>query len=199
LHNAEVAAKKALLRAELRSKRRELSATTRDTAAVVAAQLFAQIPFFKKARHIACYHACHSELSLQPLMELIWQTDKVCYLPIITPDQPRLSFVAFDKNESLSVNHRGILEPTLKINHISPAELDIVLVPLLGFDRKGHRLGTGGGYYDQTFAFLNKEPKPLRPQLIGVAYACQYVDNIPTESWDVLLDGVLTEQEVLLF
>jgi 5-formyltetrahydrofolate cyclo-ligase len=69
--------------------------------------------------------------------------------------------------------------------------LDIVFTPLLGFDRKGHRLGQGGGYYDATFEFLKQKSHPY---LIGVAYECQQLDEIVCNEWDIDLHGVITEQ-----
>ena len=67
------------------------------------------------------------------------------------------------------------------------------VLPLLAFDGRGNRLGTGGGWYDTTFSFLREQPRPARPLLVGVAYAFQQVDALPAESWDVPLDYVATD------
>jgi 5-formyltetrahydrofolate cyclo-ligase len=76
-----------------------------------------------------------------------------------------------------------------------PQQLDAVIVPLLGFDNNGNRLGMGGGYYDRSFAFRKQRRAWRRPLLIGVAYSFQQVDAIQTEPWDIPLDAVITEQE----
>ena len=79
--------------------------------------------------------------------------------------------------------------------NVEAASLDVVLLPLVGFDRQGHRLGTGGGFYDRTFAFRQQSPAP--PLLIGIAYTCQEVDSLEPAEWDVDLDWVVTEREAI--
>ena len=78
----------------------------------------------------------------------------------------------------------------------------MVLLPLVGFDANGARLGMGGGFYDATFAFKQKpavQTKPTaKPWLFGVAHACQQVDALTTEAWDIPLQGVVTDTDVLL-
>jgi 5-formyltetrahydrofolate cyclo-ligase len=68
---------------------------------------------------------------------------------------------------------------------------------LLAFDRKGHRLGTGGGWYDSSLAFIGNEPRPARPLLVGIGYAFQEVEAVPIEPWDVDLDYVATDAELI--
>jgi 5-formyltetrahydrofolate cyclo-ligase len=80
---------------------------------------------------------------------------------------------------------------------MTPAELELVLVPLLGFDRRGRRLGYGGGYYDRSFAFLKAGARPREPLLVGVAYAFQEVPQLRAEPWDVTLDFIATEHELI--
>ncbi len=76
-------------------------------------------------------------------------------------------------------------------------ELDLVFLPLVAFDRVGHRVGMGGGYYDRTFAFVQQMHH--KPILIGLAYEMQQVDGLPFCTWDIPLDGVLTEKQLRLF
>lgn len=89
------------------------------------------------------------------------------------------------------------MEPENTIE-IFPKNLDFVLVPLVGFDLRGHRLGMGGGCFDKTFAFL-LEGSSSKPLLIGLGYECQEVADLPKEEWDVSLAGVLTERKFILF
>ncbi len=70
-----------------------------------------------------------------------------------------------------------------------------MLLPLLGFDRRGGRLGMGGGYYDRAFAFRRDRPAP--PRLVGIGFACQELPDLAAESWDVALDAVATEAAYL--
>ena len=80
---------------------------------------------------------------------------------------------------------------------LAPHALDIVLVPLLAFDRRGTRLGSGGGYYDRSFAFLHGQARPHRPLLVGVGYAFQEVESLPAAAWDVALDYIATDAELI--
>jgi 5-formyltetrahydrofolate cyclo-ligase len=75
----------------------------------------------------------------------------------------------------------------------SAKDLDSVFVPLVGFDTTLARLGQGGGFYDTTFAFRRTRKSWLKPRLIGLAFACQQVDALPSEPWDLQLDAIATE------
>jgi 5-formyltetrahydrofolate cyclo-ligase len=77
--------------------------------------------------------------------------------------------------------------------------LSVVLMPLLGFDGAGTRLGSGAGYYDRVFAFRRRRHSWHRPLLVGVAFACQRVDHIELGRHDVPLDAIVTEQGVEYF
>ncbi|MGH8446644.1 MAG: 5-formyltetrahydrofolate cyclo-ligase, partial [Solimonas sp.] len=72
--------------------------------------------------------------------------------------------------------------------------LDAILLPLLGFDAHGNRLGTGGGYYDR---WLARPRVAQRPRYLGYAYALQQIERVPREPWDVRLDAVITENKVI--
>lgn len=115
-------------------------------------------------------------------------------MPVIN-DKKTLTFVCYQLNDVLTKNRYGILEPTSTLNKIDVKLLDIIILPLLAFDRAGHRLGTGGGYYDKTFAFIQTcPPAQKKPYLIGLGYAIQKAPTLSHEAWDICLDAVLTEQ-----
>jgi 5-formyltetrahydrofolate cyclo-ligase len=77
--------------------------------------------------------------------------------------------------------------------------LDMLIVPLVGFDGRGRRLGMGGGFYDATLAFLRRRRIWKKPYLIGLAFECQRVTEIPSEPWDIRLNAILTEKEFFRF
>ena len=139
------------------------------------------------------------EFDSSAVIEAIWHAKKKCYLPVLTETtEPMLNFVPYRYGDALRLNRYKILEP-VNIHTVYPAnELDLVITPLIAFDDEGHRLGTGGGYYDRTFAFL-RELMPRKPLLFGLAYAAQEAANIPSDSWDITLDGVITENKVIVF
>ena len=149
---------------------------------------------FQASHHIACYFATGEEFDSYPLIEKIWQAKKNCYLPILA--EKSLHFVLYQENDPLHCNQYKILEPNC-IEIFATNQLDLVLVPLVGYDLQGGRLGMGGGYYDRTFSFLLTEPKKII--YLGLAYSCQEVSDLPHHFWDVMLDGVVTEKEIKIF
>ena len=94
-------------------------------------------------------------------------------------------------------NRFGIPEPSLRQHRIAlPWALDVILVPLVGFDSACRRLGMGGGFYDRTLGFLRHRTHWRRPTLIGLAHECQRVAELEAQPWDVPLDMVVTEKRV---
>lgn len=150
--------------------------------------------FIEKRLSIASFLSFDGEIGTQPINRRIVTTTGQCYLPKLKPTKPnRLWFMPFHGNSVMKVNKFGIPEVNLSVNHaIAVSQLDIVLLPLVAFDGSGNRLGMGGGFYDATFAHLKDSKK--RPKFIGLAYESQKVAEIPTDPWDIRLDGVCTEQ-----
>jgi 5-formyltetrahydrofolate cyclo-ligase len=101
-----------------------------------------------------------------------------------------------DIDQDIRPNRYGIPEPQSRRGLLHASELDYLLIPLVAFDRAGHRLGMGGGYYDRALASL-RNWKPML--LIGVAHDLQEVQELAPEPWDIKLDGVVTESELILF
>ena len=104
-------------------------------------------------------------------------------------------FAPYASEDTLKANRYGIPEPNCHANEwIEPHQLDLVLMPLVGFDSEGNRLGMGGGYYDRSFAFLTQPGSIQKPHLLGIAHELQRVDTLPHEAWDVPMNAVVTEQ-----
>ncbi len=173
-----------------------MSARYREQAGLAAAKLFVNLPFFQ-AEYIACYLPTEHEFDTQPIVNILSQSTRRCYLPMIT-EQKSVQFSRYVAGDSLVANQFGILEPSEQIEVIAPEKLDVVLMPLVAFDNYGHRLGMGGGYYDRTFNFLQHQPK-RRVKMIGIAYALQQADSIVSDPWDIKLDGVITEKGYIKF
>ncbi len=186
--------KKSDLRTTLRAMRQRVLPEDRAQAAEQAAVQLCASSIYQQSQRIACYLAFDQEFDCSAIIEKIWQANKQCYLPILTEDKS-LEFAQFHADTELHSNRYHIPEP-IHSPKIDLMELDLILMPLLGFDLQGNRLGMGGGYYDRTLQKrIGKGPKPY---LIGMAYAFQQVPEIPHDKWDVRLEGVLTE-EVFLF
>lgn len=152
---------------------------------------------FHQSREIACYLATNSEFDSSAIIQTIWHAKKKCYLPILLANEKHLEFVAYQKKDELALNRHKILEPVVH-QKIATEKLDLVLLPLIGFDLRGNRLGTGGGYYDRTFQFLLTK-KISKPILIGVGYQFQCVESLLHDAWDIPLNGVLTEKNIIFF
>ncbi len=185
---------KADLRKQMRRQRRGLSAQQRRASAEQMAYHVAGSALFRRSRHIAGYVANDGELDPMPLVEIAWAMQKICYLPVLDALHPsRLWFTPYFPDSELVPNRFGIPEPKmLRRRRVPPWRLDLMLVPLVGFDSDGNRLGMGGGFYDQTLAFLQRRSCWKKPRLLGVAYDFQQVNRLPVEPWDIPLDGIAT-------
>lgn len=108
-----------------------------------------------------------------------------------------MQFKEVGAKTSLRANSFGLLEPNSG-QTIDARSLDVVITPLVAFDKKNNRVGMGGGYFDRTFAFLKDRKSYFHPKLVGVAFACQEVEQIVPNPWDIRLFGVITEKSRLL-
>lgn len=102
----------------------------------------------------------------------------------------QMQFQPWSPETILETHALGMKQPPY-IQRLSPIQLTICFLPLLGFDDQGHRLGMGGGFYDRFFEHINDV------QLVGVAHNCQQVDALPTDEWDVKLDAIVTESQLI--
>ncbi len=185
------------LRAALRARRAALSAGERIAAAQALVVQLERVPEFMTDRHIGGYWAVAGELPLSALFAGLLGRGQLWYLPVVGSDH-RLLFAPWHPGQPVVANRYGIPEPECTPGDlIAPAQMDVVLVPLLGFDRGGRRLGFGGGYYDRSFAFLHGRAGVGRPVLIGIGYASQEVAGLEAMAWDVRLDYVATERELI--
>ena len=189
------------LRRRLRQARRDLSASERRAASGAALARVRRLPRFLRARRIALYAGVDGEICPLPLVDHVIASGKTAYLPLLHPIRSgRLLFCAWRSGDRLRRNRFGIAEPIPTARNLTDArELDLVIVPLLGFDDLGHRLGMGGGFYDRTFAFRRRNPSLHRPYLLGLAFELQRTDALASRPWDVDLDAVATEAGVRRF
>lgn len=181
------------IRRQMRTRRRALSERERADCARRLVRATASDILLRRARRFACYLPNDGEMDLTPLMARLWALGRWSYLPVIRG--PRLWFLRYQPGTPLAANRFGIPEPDLApTKRCAPFALDIVLMPLVAFDDAGNRLGMGGGYYDQTFAYKSRRRAWRKPLLLGVAYEFQRISSLPTHPWDVALDGIVTEE-----
>ena len=186
---------RASLRRQLRDRRNALTLQQQQDAADNLAVNLLGHPDLRRARHIAVYLPNDGEIDPSVYVNLAKQRGLQFYLPVLHPIHAgRLVFSPFTDTTPLVPNRFGIPEPAFRGGLKRPPwAMDAVLFPLVGFDETGGRLGMGGGFYDRTFAFTRHRPR-LAPKLIGLAHECQRVSELPTESWDVPLHSIVTDQ-----
>ena len=145
--------------------------------------------------------AGNGEMDPHLLLETAWEQQKKCYLPVLdNSGENRLFFAPYTRQTDLIANRYGIPEPAHDTQQRYPADqLDLVLVPLVAIDTTGNRVGMGKGYYDRTFAFMRRQPRPAKPILIGLAHHFQQVAKLDANPWDVTLDGVADAQTLRFF
>ena len=135
---------------------------------------------------VASYVPISSEADPAPLVRAALAAGCSLAMPHVVSRSEPLRFLAWSPGDALLPGPFGLSQPASTAGEVEPA---VILTPLVGFDRRGNRLGQGAGYYDRAFA---RFPRAWR---IGVALAVQEVDSVPTEAWDVPLHAIVTEQE----
>jgi 5-formyltetrahydrofolate cyclo-ligase len=187
------------LRKKLRAKRRNLPPGYRQFAARQALRRALSSGLFLKGKRWGFYLPTPEEFDVLPLVNQALHMGKACYLPITANRMAQpLRFARLDGNHAVTHNRYGIIEPHVR-RPVNVRLLDVLIMPLVGFDTHGHRLGMGGGYYDATLSFMRFRRYWRKPLLIGLAFACQQATEIPAEPWDIRLDAVLTEDGLMRF
>jgi len=181
---------KAELRVQARARRDAFPAGVRAAAArTIAARPF-PVALTPQAI-VSGFMPLGSEITPIPLMRELAAAGAQLALPVVRGRGKPLSMRAFSFGQKLIPGVWGIREPAADAAEVLP---DILLVPLLAFDRNGHRIGYGAGYYDMTIAAL-RACKSITA--CGLAFAGQEISSVPTTSRDARLDLVLTEHEVI--
>ena len=205
LYNLMPKADKSDLRQRLRTRRAAIPAADRAVLARLAAERAAFL--LKPHSRIALYYATREELSTQALAELLWRDEKSVYLPVINKTR-KLSFRLWTPDTVLALSRLKTCEPEASGSDLVAEQLDAVVLPLVGFDRSGARLGMGGGFYDST---LRRPPADsnskvdtgtkisldLKPIKIGLAFDIQEIEYVPTEEHDVALDYLVTPTQII--
>jgi 5-formyltetrahydrofolate cyclo-ligase len=182
-----------LLRQLLRQRRRDLPAAERIAAAETLAAHLLALPFANVSGHVAGYWAMDGEIALHRWQMQLPPQQTYC-LPVL--HGKLLRFAPWRPGQALVSNRYGIPEPDVDpAQALRPEEMALVVAPLVGFDPHGRRLGMGGGWYDRSFAFRQRQAAP--PWLVGVGFSAQQVPSLPVEDWDVAVDAICTEQATL--
>ena len=132
------------------------------------------------------------EVDTREIIERAWRTNKRVFVPVLR-GKAQMSFCAITPETELTRSGFGIWEPTRGIL-INPRMLDLVVTPMVAFDKNNNRIGMGSGYYDRCFAFLRQRKHWIHPKLLGVAFECQEVEEITPNAWDIPLYRAITDK-----
>lgn len=185
-------AAKALLRGELKKRRDALSVAEKKEAAAQTFQRVVLLTPWQKAQTVCLYVAFQGELPTTRLIEEALRAGKKVALPRVAADHVSCTLHLVTDPASLIVSSLGILEPSTELPIIAPTSVDLFIVPGIGFDRAGHRLGHGAGFYDRLLSA--SQAKGFR---LGYAYDFQVVPIIPCEAHDMPMDAIATPSEII--
>jgi 5-formyltetrahydrofolate cyclo-ligase len=186
------------LRKELRALRRSLSDSEHRCLSLAAAKNLMRLRGFRSGKRVAIYLPFDREVDTSSLVREARQRGVLIYVPVISDRRHRrlrffpLTFKTTPGTLGISVPHRCS-------GPVSPRWLDLIVVPLVGVDSNGGRLGMGGGYYDRALAFRRARSRWKGPHLVGLAFDCQRAALQFAQSWDIQLDSLATESGVRYF
>lgn len=185
------------LRTRIKEKRGQLSS---DNVCRLGEAIFRNIldsNILNDKKRIAIYYSVNNEVTTEQIIKHLWAENKELFLPIIKFNQ--LMFGSYKSGDNLNNNKFGIPEPVTRTEDLIAADiLDLVIVPLVAFDSNCNRLGMGGGYYDRALAFKQTSSQIRSPLLIGLAYELQKVNALEINSWDIPMDGIISETKTYL-
>jgi 5-formyltetrahydrofolate cyclo-ligase len=185
------------LRRMLRKARRELTPGEQREAARGLYRQLTQHPLFRRARHLSLYLPTDGEIDPRLLLRAAQRRGKITYLPVLSAwPRTKMVFQRIRPGEKLRPNRFRILEPRVNVARQRKVwALDLVLLPLVGFDDFGGRLGMGAGFYDRSLAYLARRKTWRKPTLLGLAHECQKVERLDQASWDVPMQGTVTDRK----
>jgi 5-formyltetrahydrofolate cyclo-ligase len=184
------------LRANLNARRRRVPPAGRAAASLLVARNADRALHLQAHWRIAAYAALPWELDAGPLIALAASRGCRIYLPRIDRRRGARGMRFVEMHGAQRRNRLGIEEPVAGA-YLGARWLDVVFLPLVGFDRRGLRLGMGGGFYDRAFEYRRWRRLWHAPRLVGLAYAFQQVEGLSAAAHDVLLDAVVTEEGII--
>ena len=182
---------KSQLRKEIRCKRAAIETAQRQHWNAAINQHLDKYSRQASPAVVAAYLAFDGEPDLMPTLERLEARGVRLALPVVqgAPGKSVITFRHWSITGAMQKNRYGISEPA-GTSDISVTDIDLVLFPLVGWDKTGGRLGMGASFYDRLFQPFSELGRPVR---MGVGYQLQYVKSIPSDPWDIRLHGVLTE------
>jgi 5-formyltetrahydrofolate cyclo-ligase len=183
---------KAKIRKHIRAQRRSLSKTDHGYRSRLAARAVAGLPMFRAGKRVALYLPFDRETDTAALIAAARRRGVRVFVPVIVDRRhSRIRFYPLDGKTRRGVF--GIAVPSSLAHPLPSRWLNLVVIPLVGVDTAGRRLGMGGGFYDRALDFRRRRRHWAGPHLVGLAFDCQRTDSHFAEPWDLSLDSLATE------
>jgi 5-formyltetrahydrofolate cyclo-ligase len=170
--------------------RRSMSADNRAASSEKISKTVIHSHEFFAAKTIACYLPMRDEVDPTLIIERAWRAKKRVFCPVVEKHGD-MNYRKLDRDTILQRSSFGLWEPG-NSESVSPKEFDLVITPLVAFDKNNNRIGMGGGYFDRCFSFLKNSKQWKRPKLLGVAFDCQEVARIDANPWDISVYRVVS-------
>jgi 5-formyltetrahydrofolate cyclo-ligase len=190
---------KRALRRAMAERRDALTQDEHDAMTERAVERLLELPEVRAARTFAGFVSTRSEISTEKLLDELRKREVDVVLPRVSTGliPPRLRFHRVSRRSELVFGIFGLLEPGPDCSELPAQEIDVFMVPGLVFDKRGARIGYGGGYYDELAAFVRAHPEATTARFIGYAFDFQVAETCPSGEWDVPLDTIVTDERVI--
>ena len=175
------------LRQSLRQKRRAISSTRRQYLARALLHQVQKTLRIERGQKIGLFLANDGEIDTVYIQNFLKNRGISIYLPVLNDKSLKFAKIG----SQFRPNRFGIDEP-INTPVLNAKRLNVIFMPLVGFDQQRNRLGMGGGFYDRTLGFKQQQQRFNSPKLYGLAFDCQEVDQLEVQAWDVSLDGIIT-------
>ena len=176
----------------MRAQRRSLSAAEHGRRSRLAAKAVAGMPMFRAGKRIALYLPFDRETDTTALIAAARRRHARVFVPVIVDRRHgRIRFYPLAGKTRRGTF--GIAVPSARVRPMPPRWLNLIVVPVVGVDSAGRRLGMGGGFYDRALEFRRRRRRWAGPHLVGLAFDCQRTESDFAEAWDVALDSLATE------
>lgn len=177
------------IRKDLLKKREALDENTVHCFSSLIMDQLKNTEFFQLANTIGIYLSYHNEVETWSLIKEVIHEKKIC-VPVVNQDRT-MQFVLLDSFENLEKNKYGIDEPK-KHHLIDKEQIELMIIPVVGYNDQGSRVGYGGGYYDKYL-------KHFHGKKIGIAYSFQHTNDFAVQEHDIALDMIITEKKIITF
>ncbi len=191
---------KARLRRELRAARRSLSGAEHAQRSELAAAAITRLAAFKSGARIALYLPFDGEMNPAALLAAARRRRIRVFVPVVESlRHRRLRFYPLAGKTRAGAFGIAVPHGAARRSAVGPRWFDLIVVPLVGFDGDGRRLGMGGGFYDRALDFRRNRRHWFGPRLVGLAFQCQHARSVFAQAHDVRLDAVASESGIRHF